>query len=81
MLERLTTIPDLGTLLNSKLIFNDHYLAVIDKANGMLGFITRNMSDFKGPVCMKVIYCSLVRSILEFNSVSWAILELFGSID
>ena len=58
------------TLLDNKLNFNVHYLAAIDKASRMLGFITRNVSDFKDPVYMKTIF-----------SLVGCLLELFGSID
>ncbi|KAI5727912.1 hypothetical protein M8J77_008580 [Diaphorina citri] len=37
----------------------------------MLGFITRSTKDFSDSISFKVLYCSLVRSILEFSSCTW----------
>ena len=33
--------------------------------------IKRNCSDFKNIICLKVLYCSFVRSILELSWVVW----------
>jgi len=35
------------------------------------GFIRRNCSGFKNISCLKVLYCSYVRFILEISSVIW----------
>jgi len=41
------------------------------KALKVLGFIRHNTWKFKNSICIKVLYCSLVRSILEYCSVVW----------
>jgi len=38
----------------------------------MLGFINRNTQQFKNVLCLKNVYCSLVRSSLEFGSFIWS---------
>lgn len=37
----------------------------------MLGFINRTTKDFRDVLPIKVLYCSLVRGILEFSSSVW----------
>lgn len=41
------------------------------KASRTLGFIFRIAKDFTSVYCLKSLYCSLVRSILEYCSVVW----------
>jgi len=38
----------------------------------MLGFISRTCSDFNNPIALKSLYCSFVRSVLDYNSVVWS---------
>jgi len=38
----------------------------------MLGFVRRNTKDFRNPLCLKNMYCSLVGSNLEFGSLFWS---------
>lgn len=71
-LERVDKVKDLGVLLDYQLTFKAHYSSVIDKANRQLGFILKIANDFKDPICLRALYCSLVRSILEFASVVWS---------
>jgi len=66
-----TQIRDLGILLSSDLSFNDHITIMCNKALRVFGFIRRNCFDFKNPNCFELLYCSLVRSILEYDSVIW----------
>ncbi|KAL1446030.1 hypothetical protein WDU94_001877 [Cyamophila willieti] len=37
----------------------------------MLGFVSRSTRELPGHLSFKILYCSLVRSILEFSSCSW----------
>uniref|UniRef100_A0A8D8UTN6 Uncharacterized protein n=1 Tax=Cacopsylla melanoneura TaxID=428564 RepID=A0A8D8UTN6_9HEMI len=37
----------------------------------MLGFIFRSTRDFPDTLSFKILYCSLVRSVLEFSSCIW----------
>lgn len=71
-LERVEKVKDLGVLLDFQLTFKLHYSAVIDKANRQLGFILKIAKDFNDPLCLRSLYCSLVRSILEFASIVWS---------
>ncbi|KAF0754361.1 Uncharacterized protein FWK35_00031336, partial [Aphis craccivora] len=41
------------------------------RALKVLGFVKRIASEFKLESSLKVLYCSLVRSIVEYGSVLW----------
>jgi len=71
-LERVNSIKDLGVTVNSKMTFNEHIAATSAKAFAMLGFMRRNTKDFKDVYALKTLYCSLVRSVLEYAVVVWA---------
>ncbi|XP_058828267.1 uncharacterized protein LOC131688131 [Topomyia yanbarensis] len=71
-LRRDTSVKDLGVILDSKLTFRDHVSYVTSKASRTLGFIFRTAKNFRNVHCLKSLYCSLVRSILEYASVVWA---------
>lgn len=71
IIPRSTCVRDLGVLFDSKLSFNPHMDAICTKASKMLGFIFRSTKDFPDPLSFKILYCSLVRSILEFSSSIW----------
>ena len=70
-LSRVSCVKDLGVLLDSELTFKCHYNNIIARANRQLGFIFKISSEFRNPLCLKSLYCSLVRSILETNAVVW----------
>lgn len=72
VLNRVDQVTDLGVILDAKLSFNAHYSSIISKANRQLGFVSRIAKDFTDPYCLKALYCSLVRPILENASVVWA---------
>lgn len=71
-LERVESIRDLGVILDSKLRFNEHVNATTAKAFAALGFVRRNASCFKDIYALKALYCSLVRSILEYAVCVWS---------
>lgn len=71
-LARESLVKDLGVLLDSKLTFNAHLTYIISKASSQLGFIFRFAKHFKDVYCLKALYCSLVRPILEYSSVVWS---------
>lgn len=71
-LNRVDKVNDLGVLLDPKLDFRLHYSAVISKANRQLGFISKIARDFKDPYCLKALYCSLVRPLLENSAIVWS---------
>lgn len=71
LLERLSVVRDLGVLLDDNLSFNHHRSSIIDKANRQLGFISKISRDFTDPYCLKALFCSLVRPLLETANVVW----------
>jgi len=45
--------------------------SVYSKAMRMLAFIRRQCHDFSHIQCLKILYCSLVHSHLEYGSILW----------
>ncbi|KAI5724323.1 hypothetical protein M8J77_001317 [Diaphorina citri] len=41
------------------------------RASKMLGFVSRTTKDFRNVLSIKILYCALVRGILEFASCVW----------
>lgn len=70
-LQRVSVVKDLGVLLDTKLSFVEHYSSIIAKANRNLGFIFRITNEFRDPYCLRALYMSLVRSVLESASIVW----------
>ena len=70
-INRTSVIRDLGVFLDSKMSFKFHVNIIISKANSRLGLIKRFGKEFKDPYVTKALYCSLVRSILEYGTVVW----------
>ncbi|KAL1448178.1 hypothetical protein WDU94_003684 [Cyamophila willieti] len=64
-------IKDLGIYLDKTLSFSFHINKICSKASGMLGFLFRSTKDFSNVLPLKILYCSLVRGILEFASPVW----------
>lgn len=71
VLCRKSTFKDLGVVFDSKLYFSDHVLATCKAAYSVLGFIHRSSSFLKNINSIKLLFCSLVRSRLEYASVVW----------
>lgn len=71
-LQRVTTVKDLGVLLDTKLTFKDHVAYIVSKASAQLGFLFRFSKKFTDVYCLKALYCSIVRPILEYSSVVWS---------
>lgn len=70
-IPRVDQVRDLGVTLDAALSFKSHYNEIVAKANRQLGFICKVASEFRDPFCLRSLYFSLVRSILETNSVVW----------
>lgn len=70
-LERKKEIKDLGVILDTEMTFRPHYDDVLSRANKQLGFIFKIADGFRDPLCLKSLYCALVRSILESAVVVW----------
>lgn len=64
-------VRDLGILLDSKLTFTDHIDNVVSKAFRNLGFILRVSRPFTDIHCLKVLYYTYVRSVLEYCCSIW----------
>lgn len=71
-IARVSTVKDLGVLLDSKLNFSQQIAATTAKAYAVLGFVKRNTKQFEDVYCLKSLYCALVRSILEYGVLVWA---------
>lgn len=70
VLQVIDQIRDLGVTLDKKMSFNDHINDMTSRAFKMLGFIQRNSQEFS-VFTFKILYCSLVRSIMEYCSIIW----------
>lgn len=66
-----TEKKDLGVTFDTKLTFVAHIGNIVNKACSMLGFLKRFSRDFHDPYTIKVLFCALVRSGLEYCSVVW----------
>jgi hypothetical protein len=66
------SVIDLGFKLTSSLDPRPHIDMVCCKALKILGFINRLASDFKLDSSFKLLYCTLVRPILEYGVVVWS---------
>ncbi|XP_055611992.1 uncharacterized protein LOC129758508 [Uranotaenia lowii] len=71
-LERVTFIKDLGITFDQKLSFVQHTATTAAKAFALLGFLRRNTLSFEDPYALKTVFCSLVRSVLEYAVPVWA---------
>ena len=72
VLTRVTKYKDLGVTFQSDLSFCLHFSTIISDASKTLGFIMRNFRDFSNVETLKIIFCSLVRSKLEYCSTVWS---------
>lgn len=70
-IPRTDNIKDLGVILDTRLTFKQHISFVVAKASRQLGLIMRMTRDFRSIQCLKSLYCSLVRSSLEYCSTVW----------
>jgi len=70
----LTTVDevrDLGVTFHSDLSFGRHIQLIAASAFRMLGYINRCAKFFKHAETLKLLYCTLVRSRLEYASMVW----------
>lgn len=70
-LNKCNSVRDLGVIFDTKLTFDAHVEMITKKALQLLGFVTRVTSDFRSPDTVKLLFCTLVRSQLEYASVIW----------
>ncbi|XP_022180966.1 uncharacterized protein LOC111041114 [Myzus persicae] len=71
VIDRVTSNSDLGVLLTADLNFRPHIDSICCRALKSLGFVMRTMNEFKPSESLKTVYCSLVRSLLEYASMLW----------
>ena len=77
VLEEVTTIRDLGVILDQKLTFSEHINALVAKGNRALGLLIRTLQSAPRRCRFNIkaalaAYNANVRSILEYCSVVWA---------
>jgi hypothetical protein len=68
VLDRVSSINDLGVIMDEKITFSEHVDVMVTKALAMLGFIRRLSFQFRDPYPLKSLYTSLVRPKLEYAS-------------
>jgi len=64
-------VKDLGIYLTPTLSFDHHINTIIGRALKILGFVKRNTANFTSSSCLRILYFSLVRSVLEYGVVIW----------
>jgi hypothetical protein len=64
-INEITNVRDLGVMFQTNLLFFSHFEYICMKGLRYLGFITRNTKDITKEICLKNLYTSLVRPILE----------------
>lgn len=72
IIKRVSTIRDLGIILDTKLSFIPHIDYICKKAFKNLGMILRIGKPFRRPVTYKLLFFAYVRSVLEFGSIIWS---------
>ena len=72
VLVRNNTMRDLGVIFDTQLTFRNHILNISNRAFQLYGFIVRNCKYFVNINCIKTLYFTYVRSILEYGSVVWS---------
>ncbi|KAJ0173127.1 hypothetical protein K1T71_011303 [Dendrolimus kikuchii] len=71
ILTEIDEIRDLGVLHDSKFLYDKHIDHITKKAYKTLGFVMRVSSQFSNVKVLKILYGSLVRSLLEYASQAW----------
>ena len=71
MLRKVDEMRDLGIIVSKDLTFNKHVNLIVGKANQRWAMIMRLFDRTRNPALMCTLFNSLVRSKLEYNSVSW----------
>lgn len=72
-LNRVCRVRDLGVIMYKFFSFAYQIDCTVNKAVKTLGFIIRNASDFRNALTIKLLYFSLVRSLVEFASLTWSL--------
>ena len=72
LLDRVSSIKDLGVIFDSKFTFRDHIDFVTSKALRMFGFICRNTRLFQNARSIITLFKSLILPSLTYASVIWS---------
>lgn len=64
-------IKDLGITFQKNLSFECHIDQICSRAMKLLGFVIRNVKDFQDIRSITNVYCSVVRSVLEYGVSIW----------
>ena len=72
MLKSVTTMKDVGVIVDQKLKFNEHIDEVVRKASKMLGFVMRASKQFNQLNVVMNLYKTLVVPHLEYCSEIWS---------
>ena len=70
-LQRVDEIRDLGVIITSSLSWNNHIDNIISKAARISGLIKRTLGWHASSQTTYIMYCSLVRPLLEYCSMEW----------
>jgi hypothetical protein len=72
VLECVSNLRDLGITFSEDLTFNLHIEEIVGKAMRTLGFVFRLVSDLRLIRSYRLLFVSLVRPLLEYNSAVWS---------
>jgi hypothetical protein len=71
VLDRVSSINDLGVIMDEKMTFSEHVDVMVAKTFAMLGFIRRLSLKFRDPYTLKSLLTSLVRPKQQYASCLW----------
>lgn len=71
-LNRVYEVCDLGIIFDDRLKFDKHISSISTRAYRNLGFLMRITHQFTNPNCLRFLYFSIVRSVLEYGSQIWS---------
>lgn len=72
ILERPESVKDLGVLFDAKLSFTLHTEKIVAAAYRMLGFVIRNMRQFRDELTFKLLFSAFILSRLDYASIIWS---------
>lgn len=71
-LQVVSSMKDLGVLINNTFSFAEHIDKIVLKAYSVLSFIYRSSRDFNNPSTLIRLFTAYVRPILEYCSIIWS---------
>ena len=70
-MECVNVCKDLGLFAASDLSWNQHVYRITAKANRVWGLVKRTCRDLNDVETTRILYCSLVRPLLECSCETW----------